>query len=337
MTSHINFTSSNKSSAHFTAANLTCYTSIAWRIFLSNNQHLAIATAYSLTILPVALFNGALSLALYKTEQWKSKMKFLIFVLSLSDTFTGLVHLPAAIILATRLKYTRCCWFEMATTFTSVTNVHLSYYLLMAIAFQRYLKITSTIKMQPQLGRIFLSNKGTRITAMLLFPLAILHGLVATYFFGHTKSNIPNMTMMCPRILTFAVVFAVYFRLNFTLKKERKMAIQHGFNNRIHTRAFKIIVLVLCIYTVSYIPALATDTWTAYYSYFLKSAGPIEIRFAHFLSFSFAYLNCALNAIIFTYTNKTACRYILELISKCIPGGQDSTQERETNSLEMEL
>ena len=300
-----------------------CYSVLVWRVYLSDQQQLILSICFGLTILPVVILNFALSFALYKLGDWRNKSKFFIFVLSISDTIFGLVAVPAHIVLSTALGSERSCWFERAFLFAAQSNGHFSFYTIMAIALERYLHVTSALRygavsrgVAGFLTRLTSTTKGHWILLLIMLILSLIHGLVPTYFFGKVQSNIPNIIMVFVRFIILAAIYISYIRMYIEIKKHVRA--NRPLNQR-HNKAFRTVVTILIIYTVSFIPGIVTDFWTSYYSYVKESAAPTTLRFTYYLSFTLVYLNGAINAGVLMKANRRVLVYYRKCLSATFP------------------
>ena len=300
-----------------------CYSVLVWRVYLSDQQQLILSICFGLTILPVVILNFALSFALYKLGDWRNKSKFFIFVLSISDTIFGLVAVPAHIVLSTALGSERSCWFERAFLFAAQSNGHFSFYTIMAIALERYLHVTSALRygavsrgVAGFLTRLTSTTKGHWILLLIMLILSLIHGLVPTYFFGKVQSNIPNIIMVFVRFIILAAIYISYIRMYIEIKKHVRA--NRPLNQR-HNKAFRTVVTILIIYTVSFIPGIVTDFWTSYYSYVKESAAPTTLRFTYYLSFTLVYLNGAINAGVLIKANRRVLVYYRKCLSATFP------------------
>jgi len=289
-----------------------CYTTVAWRTMLSSNQNIAIGITNSLTILPAIVLNSAYCYALFKTGQLKKKSKLLVFLQSTSDFFFGAISIPLSVILFTVYGNTRSCWLERIAMFIGQTNGHISLYLLMLIAMQRYFVV------RPQLGSsrnrfanvVFLSFKGLKIAVLCIVSWSAFTGLVSVYFFGHLKSTILNITVMVLRSLLAIMTYIFYFRLYFSVKKhQRKMtsnrrkALETSHFETVERKyrsCLKTVSLVLIANAISYIPVLVADCWTGYYT-FRDVYAPQMVRFCYYLLHFTLFLNSSINTVIFLY------------------------------------
>ena len=225
-----------------------------------------------------------------------------MFVLSVSDTVSGLVTVPAYVILGTVLGRKLSCWFERANLFVAQTNLHFSFYTILAIALERYLHITSALRygvesrgMAGYLTGLTSTTKGHYTLLPVMFILSVYHGLVATHFFGKVESDVPSIVNMFVYLLILAAIYISYVRMCFAIRKHVRA---NRPLNQTHNQAFRTVVTILIIYTVIFIPFIVTDFWTAYYIYVKRSAAPITLRFTHYLSLALVCVNGAINAVV---------------------------------------
>ena len=296
--------------------NLDCYSALVWRVYLSNQQQLALGTTSGFTIFPLVVLNFALSFALYKLGDWRKNSKFFIFILSISDTILGLVAVPAHLVLATALGRKRSCWFERTFFFVALTNGHFSFYTFMAIALERYLHVASALRYGAEsrgiagyLTRLTSTSKGHCILLLIMFILSLIHGLVPTYFFGKVQSNIPNIVVVFIRFMVLIATYILYARMYIEIRKHVRA--NRPLNQK-HKKAFRTVATILIIYTVSFIPGIFTDFWVSYYSYVEETEAPITLWFTYYLSFTFVYLNGAINAGVLIKANRRVLVYYYE-------------------------
>ena len=299
---------------------LECYTTVAWRIILTKSQSIAIAVSYSFMILPAILSNTALCVALYKTGRLVKISKCFVFMLSLSDTISGLVTMPGSVILSSAFSHQRCCWLERTVMFIGQTNGHFSFYMILTIAVHRYIKIRP---MNNYCIEYLSENTSVKAVFVGSLSFSIIHGLASTYFFGALTTNIPNIFMLVVRAGILAIVIVLYLLLYLSIKQQIKMSsmLQNFTNeqsasesletrrNKRYSRGFFTISLVLVILVMSYLPVVVTDIWTGSYT-FRGVAAPQILRFLYFLSYTTIFANCSFNAMVFLYRDKDSMEYI---------------------------
>ena len=290
----------------------SCYTTIAWRTLLSSNQNLVIGVTLSLTVIPAIVLNSAYCYALYNTKQLRKKSKLLVFLQSLSDFFFGAISIPISVIVYTAYGKIRCCWLERLAMFLGQTNGHISLYLLIIIAMQRYFAV------RPRQGNsnnrlvkfALLSFKGLAVIVCIVIIWSIFNGLVSVYFFGYLNSSIPNIIVMILRSLIVLLTYIIYFRLYFSVKKhQREMTANQRHSSKLshvkiinknYSSFLKTVSMVLILNAIAYIPVTIADCWTGYYT-FRNVYAPRTTRFIYYLVHFTLFLNSSLNTAIFLF------------------------------------
>ena len=301
----------------------TCYTTIAWRTMLSPNQNLIIGLTMSLAIIPAILLNSAYCYALYSTKQLKRKSKLLVFLQSASDLFFGAISIPGSVILFIAFGNIRSCWLERLVMFIGQTNGHISLYILMVIAMQRYFAV------RPRLGSsnnalakfLLLSRTGLAITIFIVVVWSTFNGLVSVYFFGYLNSTIPNIMVMVLRSFIVLLIYIIYFRLYFSIKSHQRDMTERNRSpseisqvecckrSRKYSSFLKTVSLVLIVNAGSYVPLVAADCWTGFYT-FRNVYSPKDIRFAYYLLHFTVFLNACLNTAIYLFRDNASRAFL---------------------------
>eukprot|EP00794_Sanderia_malayensis_P017053 gene17053-18771_t len=81
------------------------------------------------------------------------------------------------------------------------------------------------------------------------------------------------------------------------------------------SKFFVTVLLVMISLALCYLPVVAVDLWTGYYTLIKKtpSAAPVWLRFTYYLTFFPAFLNSSLNAGIFLYRNEESRAYFKQV------------------------
>ena len=302
-----------------------CYTAVAWRIYLTKKQNLTLSLCYGSTVIPVVMLNSILCYSLGMLGQWKKPSKFFIFLLAVSDALMGLVSIPATIILTSVFSHQRHCLIERLVVFVGQTNGHFSFYITLAIALQRFVKLQLNF-----LGKCLLTNSTFKLSRMKIvastaFFLSCCHGLVSTYFFGLADNKVPNILMMIVRGIILVAIQVCYYRVYMTVKSHLKRRSMSNVGNSIDldrpddktvskdaliSKVNKTILIVMVLLVLSYLPATVADIWTGYYSLFVGKQAPMLPRFLFYVSFTMIFLNCALNAAVLIYNDWSSLRRV---------------------------
>ena len=290
---------------------LICYTAVAWRVYLSKLQTNLLGILYGLTILPVVSLNLIIVIVLLKSNMWRRKSKFLIFLLSLSDSFLGSVTIPCSVILCSLLSHERACWFERVFMFLGQTSGHFSFYVTLAIAVQRFTKIRPSITERFRLTDLAFRRSGQKYTTLAIFTWSCVHGFVAAHYFGLLKTIVPNILMITLRFVWLLTVFAIYLRVYCSVSRDVRdittsssREANEGPPPALYSRFNRMVYIIILAFIISHVPLAIADTWTGYYTLILRTKAPISSRFFYYLSIFFAFLNSAVNAVIFLYSDK---------------------------------
>ena len=289
-----------------------CYTAVAWRVYLTKAQTQALAICYGTTVLPAVLLNSLLCFCLYKDGRWKNQSKFLIFVLNISDALMGFLSIPGSIFLCSVLSHRRNCFVERIIVFFGQTNGHFSFYITLAIATQRFVKMRWQLLEKYQFIKRSFSRTGLRAITVSVFLLSSVHGVVSTYFFGLVNTSIPNIAMMLLRAVILIAIQFCYYRVyvtvkthvktNLTRKKESTTSVQsHERKNALFSKVNRTVLIVMILLAVSFLPACIADIWTGYYTLIKGTTAPMLPRFIFYLSFTAIFFNCSLNAAVIIF------------------------------------
>ena len=302
-----------------------CYSALAWRIYLTKRQHLVLSVCYGSTILPTIILNSLLWYALCSLGHWKKQSKFLILLLTISDTVMGLVSIPATIALTSIYSYKRDCRLERLVLFFGQANGHFSFYITLMIALQRYAKMRETSNGVSTFTRKILIKSGLKVIVWAVFFLSCAHGVVSTYFFGLVKSVVPNILMMILRGLILIAIQVCYYRVYIAVKRHLRTRVMPKVSDVTissqpdekkkprrsrFSKVNRTVLIVIVLLILSYLPATITDMWTGYYTLFLGITAPMLPRFLFYVSFTTIFMNCALNAGVIIYHDWSSLRRV---------------------------
>ena len=210
-------------------SSVACYNALVGRLNLSKNQATSIAISFALEIPVIVACNGVLIIALYKTKQTKSAANYAVMLLSISDLFIGLLSVPLLVILFAAFSHTRNCWLEMTAIFVGQFNSHFSGYMTMIMAIQRYLNANPSflLRRRSSIMEMMTSEAGCKMMTFIAFIVSIAHGVVTTYLFNSTKSNIPNVVMVAINFIAIATVYIIYGKLVCRIKIHVANTVSH--------------------------------------------------------------------------------------------------------------
>ena len=210
-------------------SSVACYNALVGRLNLSKNHTISIAISFALEIPVIVACNGVLITALYKTKQIKSAANCVVMLLCISDLFIGLLSVPLLVILFAAFSHTRNCWLEMSTIFVGQFNSHFSGYMTMIMAIQRYLNANPSflLRRRSSIMEMMTSEAGCKMLTCIAFIVSIAHGVVTTYLFNSTRSNIPNVVMVAINFIAVTTVYIIYGKLVCRIKIHVANTVSH--------------------------------------------------------------------------------------------------------------
>ena len=119
-----------------------CYSPYPSRLTLSDNQRLALATAFTVLTPITLVLNGFLIYGLYKTKQYLNICSRFILVLSISDFCIGSIVQPSVIYLfIEKNEEGSNCIVSMYMTFVAYTFLNMSGVVIFMVSVDRFLRL----------------------------------------------------------------------------------------------------------------------------------------------------------------------------------------------------
>ena len=292
------------------------------RFFLTSKENVVFGIVYSFVAALTILVNITLIVSLMKTRQVNKKSNVLILILSISDLVTGGICLPFTVTMFIKYPFKRHCILETIHQATEVFFLHLSAYMTVTIAVDRYVNINPNLRNSGcGLRRIFSSSK-------IWLPLMITLGITSvttavhtiTYVFAKEIHNIVVIAILSLDLFMFLTVFILYLRFYFKIWQfTRASGLYSAGTPGNHASSSPryvdelgfTIFLILLIITICYIPFLFITT----YQVVRHHTNPASFTHTDYLLsrifFGFLYLNFGLNADIILFKNRELRNYVL--------------------------
>ncbi len=294
-----------------------CHNAFSDRIFLTATQSTVISILLALYISPIIIVNISLALALFKKNLLNSRSRWYVFLLTLSDGFIT-VTVILLLILFTKYGKTEYCAFENIVVFLLQFNMHVSAYLVLLIAFHRYLKIHPNLKSRTYKGitKSVMSGRLANFLVIVCFVLPIFHGLSSCYFFGYIRSKIPIITTKAVSGILFVTIYILYFRLYYRIARKHKQTTVNITENlarnarKYSTEFTKTVFLIMIALFVNLAPFIVMDLWTSWYTHVKHTESPLVVRFIYYLSCVFMTGISFMDGAIFIYRNKIVREYL---------------------------
>ena len=309
-----------------------CSETLYNRLSLTAAQNLLVFVLIIIIACLTVTINSVLAVALWKTKQMNNSTNIYIFLLSLSDCMLGSVAMPlAAGLYLTHASPKKCKLFDIARGFSS-SNIHFSAYLIVLVAFDRYMNIRVDFtedngcfkRLKSKCGSIFLISLG--------FILSALAG-GSTVIENELAIKIPticiSVTEMCGVITIYALYIRMYHKTSRHVKtnmvyqgksyeeysdvkhSQEEIKYKHRNTPRYMGELRKTILLILIAVAVCYLPLIVTN---AYIRGFAKGTVSYSVRLSFALSLAIAYFNSVLNACIILYRNSRLREYLRDTV-----------------------
>lgn len=251
------------------------------------------------------LTNSSLMYGLKKTGQLRQKSCQLIFLMSLSDFFAGLIGQTLGAIVLTQDDQENCT-FKLITQFISVSCLQLSAAMIMLVAYDRYIhmkylmqysSIMSTKRMRCLVALSVIVTYSLSMVAI----VACLKELIFEYYLALTVLLVPAPAVVF--ILYLKAYKAIQTRVEATVPMQnavsRRSVVNAFMQNKKFAKATKGILICL---SILWTPQMTIGCiWIFHQHYYGNELGYLNALM--WLSFLLLYVNSICNAIIFQLQN----------------------------------
>ena len=295
------------------AADTSCFTSYSYKIYLTTSQR-QILVALNLAVMVLNLLaNSAVLIVLLMSRLCQNTSYMLLFYLSLSDFFSGLLAQSLYAILIGRYFDQSYCSFEIIGQFFAVLLPHTSGYAIAAIAFDRYARMRFLIRYQ-----LVVTKQKIIAVCLIITFVSLFEGLL--YAFG-SKFNFFDISKNVVHGIDFIVFVSVVIIYLLTMKVVRdhrnnstNQALLKNINKTVTILASKILIAIVSFYGI-YISIAVV-----YMAYINKvnDAGKSWLNFALLAGYLITYANSFANAVLFLTMNKMTKEKIMQFINNVL-------------------
>ena len=295
-----------------------CQNAFSERNILTTTQATIIGSLQAVLIPFIISINFTLAYAMYKTKLLNSRMRWYVFLLTISDGLYGITSVPLMAVLFIKYAKTTVCNIEFATIFLMQFNMNVSLYFILLIAFHRYLKLDPELKSRNFIGlkKSAMSGRLANFLVAMCYFSPVVHATTTTNIFGQWDLPIPNMVMKLANLTMLFIGVVLYFRLYYRIVKRSdkvasaNMTASQGHQNHYTKQVTKTVLIILITLAASFVPFIVFDAWTSLYTYMMRSTAPQTVRFLYYFSLVLLSTVCISDAIIFIYRNKKIKEYI---------------------------
>ena len=281
------------------SSTLICESLYSGRKYLSGTQ-IKLLIGINLIIMVLNLIaNSFIVYVLVSTKQLHNISIRLILYLSISDCFLALIDQPLFVVMVTVYSDSSNCTFETIVQFIFVFTKHLSGYIIVLIAYDRYLRMKH-LKRYCTLAH----NWKVRFAVGTVICFALLQGVIQTIA---TELNVFAQINIIVAVIDGLVIFAVFIGYIMTItvvKKHKENSIcSDVLNNadQIVTRTASRIIIAVIIFYIPYLilhvlrhSIIDERTWKK----------RRWLNFTLFVCYELIFANSFANAVIFLNINR---------------------------------
>ena len=274
--------------------------------------HLMTWCAMSFIIaITIVVANTMLIYGLYKTNQLGTITNKLILVMSISDLCLGLLVQPLMIVLILTNSIRSNCAFTMATQYFSFLFAYLSFFMLIAVAGDRYLHITKLNRYNS-----FVNEFRMKLVVGISFITSVITGLIPLLVPSFYLQVILNTTDATGIIVMFILYSLLLRKVRIhavTIQEETKEFKRERLTSRDDSLSKTVRVLFVAMFLLYGPYNITSAVWTYYR--FNQTVDPgFSLHVAAYWGYIIVFSNASINAVIFGYSNSRVRRYFKNLM-----------------------
>ena len=285
-----------------TSSNTTsiCASLFSGRRYLDEIQINILISFNAVIMISNLVANLAVVYALLSTKQLRNVSMRLILYLSISDCSLAFIGQPLFIVMMTEYLDSSNCTFETVIQVVIVSSAHISGYIIILIAWDRYVRMKYL-----QSNSVVIKSWKVHVSVVIVLFLSFLEGVI--HAIGTTLEVFADMNIVqaITDILLMFVVFVAYMKTIIVIKKQKNDVNNHhdvlvNLDHVITRLVSKMIVAgVVC-----YVPYIALTILRPSIIDKANVENRKWLHFALFLSYELIFSNASANALIFLSSNK---------------------------------
>ncbi len=319
---------------------MACHGSI-WPLNVPEPHLLAWSITCAILSPITVTFNALLIAVMFKIGDTKSITSNLVIVMSISDIGIGSIVLPLIFAMVTFEGLRQNCAFQSATQFAAFSFGYMSFFMLIAIAVDRYIRMSLLTKYDSVMNKFRMKCLIIAIICVSLFM-----AIIAMFFMSFPL----HMATIAANIIVIGAVYIIYTALLYRLDKqsakhnespgscERK--VRKSFARKRRSRRKRDIAVVRTVKIllgtifVMYMPYnVLTSIWT-YYKLYKREDPGVKRDVAVFWSYICLFMNSIANVLVYGYGNGKIRNYVVSFVRKSFSGDNSNNKSfQETSSL----
>lgn len=306
-------------------------TDTLWPMYVSKGNLIAWSVTIAALIPLSVILNVVLIVAMFKTGEIKSFTSHFVILMSLSDMGLGAVVLPMIFSMLTFDKLRTNCKYQKAVLFSVCLFAYTSFFMLMAIAMDRYFLITKLAKYKSVM---------TKFRFKIIVVVIMLASLSCAVVTSISYTFCLHMIFVSTIVVVIGTIYVLYAKLvrHIDRRSNTVTRCNASTNERLVSRksirrkrdvsVVKTVKLLLAMIFVLYMPYNIISSVWSYYRFQVKQNPGNALNIAEFWSYVLIYLNCSANAVIYGHGNGKIRRYVKSIFCK---GLRDKTNFNRTN------
>ena len=296
-------------------------------------SHLILWAVVTSILSPITILaNSALICGLYTKQQLNTITNKFILLMSISDLCIGIFVLPLIVVIICLKDTLRSCNFELFVQYIALLFAYFSFFMLMCISTDRYIHVTRLNRYSQ-----FMNPLRMKIATVLSFFCSVLIASLSIRFLTVWLQLAMCLLGLSGISLMLSLYSLVFRKLAIHTENFKGMLEELGRSESTHreTRkefsAKRTIRFVLVALLVLYFPYNICTVALTYYRYDRKVNPPFFVNVMTYWSYTFAFSNAAINAIIFGYGNSIVRQFIFNRFcherNRVMPSGVSSTEK----------
>ena len=306
-------------------------TDTMWPMYVSKGNLIAWSVTIAALIPVSVILNVVLIVAMFKTGEVKSFTSHFVIFMSLSDIGLGAIVLPMIFSMLAVDELRTNCIYQKAVLFSACIFAYTSFFMLMAIAMDRYFLITKLTKYKAVM---------TKMRFKIVVVMIVLASLSCAVVTTISYTFYLHMIFVSTIVVVIGTIYVFYAKLvrhidrrsttvtRCNASTNERLVSRKSFRRKRDVSVVKTVKLLLATIFVLYMPYNIISSVWSYYRFQLKRNPGDALNIAEFWSYVLIYLNCSANAVIYGHGNGKIRRFIKSILCK---GLRDKASLNRTN------
>ena len=298
-----------------------------WPMEIPRTHLIVFSCVFSLIAVTAIFTNSMLLYAYYKTDQLQTISNKFMFTLSASDLCSALFYLPFMAVVTATTRNERNCTLELITLYNAALFGYFSFYILMVIGCDRYLRMTKLIRY----GQ-FMNNFRMKIIVLMVPVASNSIGLIAVLYPSYIPKgyvymditikvlDVSGLTMMCVlygkllrKIRNHKNTNSLSMRNKNNLRNERIDKNRRNGHDISLARTIRLLLITMLACHGPY--KIITSIWMDY-KFEYKELPPLLVSTASFWTFPILFSYATVHGLTLISSNRQIRKFVLKLMRR---------------------